>query len=192
VKQYHKISKQIERLPKRDLEQWDLTMCELLDTHYPMSGLAAGGGTGTRGRVSANQSDAILLILHMVWTDTAEDMDADFSDWFHDSAIERTFPPGGSGLAAVPTALSESTPAAHQEAAPTAPPAPTNHTVIADEPVLISDDGMPTSPMQRQGLAPPPDSDSEPELPPCQLVINRKVSLVESPHNKSLYIHLVK
>jgi len=189
VKRYHKISKQIERLPKRDLEQWDLTMGELLDTHFPMSGLAVGGGTGTRGRVSANQSDAILLTLHMVWTDTAEDMDADFSDWFHDSAMERTFPPGGPGLAAVPTAPSESIPAAPQEATPTAP---TNHTVIADEPVLISDDGMPTSPEQRQGLAPLPDSDSEPELLPCQPVINRKVSLVESPHNKSVYAHLVK
>ena len=68
MKRYHKISKQIERLPKRDLEQWDLTMGELLDTHFPMSGLAVGGGTGTRGRVSANQSDAISLTLHMIWT----------------------------------------------------------------------------------------------------------------------------
>jgi len=176
VKQYHKISKQIERLPKRDLEQWDLKMGELLDTHFPMSGLAVGGSTGTRGRVSANHSDAILLTLHMVWTDMGEDMDADFSDWFHDSAMERTFPPGGPGLAAVPTAPSESTPAAPQEAAPTAP---TNHTVIADEPVFIRDDAMPTSAERRQGLAPPPDSDSEPELPPCQPDISRKVSLVE-------------
>jgi len=176
VKRYHKISKQIERLPKRDLGQSDLTMGELLDTHFPVSGLATRGGTGTRGRISASQSDAILLTLHMVWTDTAEDTDADFCDWFHYSAMECTFPPDGSKSTTNPTAPSENT-----LPAPPASPAPTNHTVIADKPVLISDDGIPTSPEQRQGLAPQPDSDSEPELPPCQPVINRKVSFTESP-----------
>jgi hypothetical protein len=184
VKRYHKINKQIERLPKRDLEQRNLTMGQLLDTHFPMSGLATGGDTGTRGRVSTNLSDAVLLTLHMVWMDTTEDRYADFSDWFHDSAIHRTFPTDGSIPTIPPTAPSDTTPTAPQATTSAAPPAPTVHTAIDDEPVVISDDGMPTTPEQCPGLAPPLHSDSEPELPACQPVINRKVSLVRSHHNK--------
>jgi len=157
VKRYHGVSKQLERLPKRDLQQRNLKMGQLLDTHFPMSGLPESGGTGP-GRSS------VLLTLHMVWTDT-EEAEYPAYDWFH-PAVESTFPP-------------EAT------TAPTASPAPTINTTIADEPIPISSDGTLTlTPERRRSiselprLASPLEFDSEPELPTCQPVINRNVSWI--------------
>jgi len=102
---------------------------------------------------------AVLLTLHMAWTDTEEEdeyPDPGPYDWFHDSA-------------GVP--MSTTT--------PTASPAPTTHTTIADEPIPIgSDKAITLTPERHRSISELPalslESDSEPELPPCQPVINRK------------------
>jgi len=149
-------------------------MRQLLDLHFPMPALPASGGTRGPGRPPMSVSDtAVLLTLHMVWTDTEvedEYPDPGPHDWFHDSAgIQKssTFPPEGP--------MSTTT--------PTASPAPTSHTTIADEPIPISSDRAITlSPERRRSISELPalslESDSEPELPPCQPAINRKVSWI--------------
>jgi hypothetical protein len=144
-------------------------MGQLLDTHFPMPDPPPTGGTGPRGRPPTSPSDAVLLPLHMVWMDTQEDeMDQGVGDWFYDSAMKSPFPGEG------PTSTSASL----------APPASTNHATIPDEFDLISSDRAPINPEQRQDtsglseLAPVLESDSEPELPACQPVINRKVSWI--------------
>ena len=173
VKRYHGVSKQLERLPKRDLQQRNLKMGQLLDTHFPISGLLESGGTRP-GRSS------VLLTPHMVWTDTEED-EYPVYDWFHDPAVESTFPP-------------EAT------TAPTASPAPTIHTTIADEPIPISsDETLALTPERRRSiselarLASPLESGSESQslsfLLANQLSTER---LVGSLHNVSVRTTLVK
>lgn len=144
-------------------------MSQLLDTHFPMPSPLPTGGIASRGRPPTNPSDAVLLPLHMVWMDTQEDeMDQGVGDWFYDAAMKSSFPGEGS--------MSTS--------ASIAPPASTTHAAIADEVDLISSDRVPITPEQHQdmsglsGLAPVLESDSEPELPACQPVINRKVSCI--------------
>ena len=62
-------------------------MGQLLDIHFSMPALPALGGTRGPGRPPMSLSDtAVLLTLHMVWTDTEEVEYPDPYDWFHDSA----------------------------------------------------------------------------------------------------------
>jgi len=74
VKWYYNVTKSFDRLSKRDLGQDNLTLGQLLDTHFPMSGSGSGSN-----RVSRSRHESIPLTLHIIWTDTEEDYYPDFS-----------------------------------------------------------------------------------------------------------------
>ena len=155
VKRYYSVTKSFDRLSKRDLGQDNLTMGQLLDTHFPMS----GSGTGLN-RVSRSRHESIpALTLHMIWTDTEEDYYPDFS--------------------LLPASLGE--PVEENQSPTSFATASTSR----DRHVSISSDGIQTPERHSDILeAAEPLSevdgsdfqpDSEPELPTCHHVISRKV-----------------
>ena len=152
------MSKQFERLSKRELEQSDLTLGRFLDTHFPMPAPLSN----TKGRTSTVQSNIPSLILHMIWTYT--ELEDDDSDHWFQPIPELSFQ--------------------REDSSTTTPTAPT--TISAEVPISTSSDGSLESQQQQhtpqeEQFESPSDSDSasgsEPELPELNHVVNRKVSI---------------
>jgi len=156
VKRYHQASKQVEQFSKQYLEQKNLTLGQLLDTHFPMSGQLC---RRKPGRPSASLLDIVSLPLHMIWTHIEED-DIDYTSWNPD---DYSFEPLANLSDSIPTAPS----------------------TALDGPVPISSDGSAVVEQLENSESPPeddstpdlePNPDSEPELPSLNQAISRKVS----------------
>ena len=157
VKRYNRVSKQFDRLPKVYLQQRDLTLGQLLDTHFPISPPSKDTGSG---RTSSNIPS---ITLHMLWTDI-EDHDL-YPDY---------------GMMLPPEDLSI------QPANESSTITPATPLTISDGPAsigsgpILEEDQDTVAEMFEAMSDPVPDldseldPDSEPELPAH--VINRKVS----------------
>jgi len=60
VKQYHKVSKHVEQLSKRDLLQKNFTLGQLLDTHFPIPVC----DTGTSGQRRSDSNIELVRFLN--------------------------------------------------------------------------------------------------------------------------------
>jgi len=150
VKRYYSVTKSFDRLSKRDLGQDNLTLGQLLDTHFPMS----------LNRISRSRHESIpALTLHMIWTDTEEDYYLDFSllPATLGEPVEENQSP--TSFATASTSRNR-----HVSISSDGIQTPERHsdTLEAAEP-LPEVDGSDFQP------------DSEPELPTCHHVISRKV-----------------
>jgi len=156
VKRYNRVSKQFERLPKVYLQQRDLTLGQLLDTHFPISPPSKDTGSGR------TSSSIPSITLHMLWTDI-EDHDL-YPDYGMLPAEDPSIQPANESSTITPA-----TPVTISD----------GPVSISSGPILEEDQDTVAEMFEAMsdpdpGLGSEPDPEPEPE-PPAH-VINRKVS----------------